>query len=251
VPSPEGTDTYQWMESGEPIQGKTGNSLTVVESGNYNLRIQNADNCEVQSPILSIEVNALPDKPIIASENYTENGCKDIDAIILSIANEEANVNYEWIRNDSLIADETDSSYEDYLIEGNYKVRASRDGCILESDLQIIQYGPMPPKPDIIAEGPSVWYLACSNDSAFSYEWYRNGARIEGANKHIYVAGTKFGEYVVGVSDQSCPNFSDPLTIPLGTGIESDPWAGLKIFPNPTPGLFTLEMESTYGRFDY
>ena len=37
---------------------------------------------------------------------------------------------------------------------------------------------------------------------------------------------------------------SDPMWIPLSTGIDEDPFQNLKIYPNPTPGLFTLEMDN-------
>jgi hypothetical protein len=39
---------------------------------------------------------------------------------------------------------------------------------------------------------------------------------------------------------------SDVITIPTGTtGIDDiDPFAGLKIYPNPNPGLFTIEMNN-------
>jgi len=42
----------------------------------------------------------------------------------------------------------------------------------------------------------------------------------------------------------SCFAKSDPVWIPLGTGIDVNPWENLKIYPNPTPGLFTLEMNN-------
>ncbi|MCK4921406.1 MAG: T9SS type A sorting domain-containing protein, partial [Bacteroidales bacterium] len=38
---------------------------------------------------------------------------------------------------------------------------------------------------------------------------------------------------------------SDPVWIPLGTSIEEDPFQNLKIYPNPTPGIFTIEMDNS------
>jgi hypothetical protein len=44
-----------------------------------------------------------------------------------------------------------------------------------------------------------------------------------------------------------CFTSSDPVYIPGSlTGIEEDPFASLKIYPNPTPGLFTLELANPY-----
>nr|MDA3821317.1 T9SS type A sorting domain-containing protein [Bacteroidales bacterium] len=94
------------------------------------------------------------------------------------------------------------------------------------------------------AEGPTVWYLACSDTAATDYRWYHDGEIIPGANQRIYVANQELGKYEVSISEGSCYAKSDPVWIPMGTGIESDPWANLKIYPNPTPGLFTLEMDN-------
>jgi hypothetical protein len=45
---------------------------------------------------------------------------------------------------------------------------------------------------------------------------------------------------------KGCFTLSDTLTIPTGvTGIpDVDAFAGLKIYPNPTPGMFTIEMDN-------
>ena len=93
----------------------------------------------------------------------------------------------------------------------------------------------------------SVWYLACSNDSASQYKWYYNGTLIPGADKYLYVANQNLGNYYVSISNaKGCFTASDEIKIPSGaTGIDDvDPFAGLKIYPNPTPGLFTIEMDN-------
>jgi hypothetical protein len=45
---------------------------------------------------------------------------------------------------------------------------------------------------------------------------------------------------------QGCFASSDPVTIPLETtGIsEADPFSNLKVYPNPTTGLFSFEMNN-------
>jgi hypothetical protein len=102
-------------------------------------------------------------------------------------------------------------------------------------------------KPVIYAQGPTLWYLVCSNDSASQYKWYYNGTLITGANKFIYVANKNLGKYHVSIANaKGCFTKSDTIKIPTGTtGIEDvDPFEGLKLFPNPTSGLMTLEMNN-------
>jgi hypothetical protein len=55
------------------------------------------------------------------------------------------------------------------------------------------------------------------------------------------------GKYKVSIANtKGCFTMSDVVSIPTGTtGIEDiNPFAGLKIYPNPTPGLFTIEMDN-------
>jgi hypothetical protein len=70
----------------------------------------------------------------------------------------------------------------------------------------------------------------------------------EESGQPIYVANQELGRYFVEISDGGeCYTKSDVISIPenviLGL-LAIDPWENLKIYPNPTPGLFTLEMDN-------
>ena len=121
------------------------------------------------------------------------------------------------------------------------------NGCKSQSDILNVYFENAPEKPLVYAQGPAIWFLACSNDSASQYKWYYNGSIIQGADQYIYVANRNLGQYSVSIANaKGCFTVSDVVTIPTGvTGIDDvDPFAGLKIYPNPTPGLFTIEMDN-------
>jgi hypothetical protein len=102
-------------------------------------------------------------------------------------------------------------------------------------------------KPQILSYGPNVWYMTCSNKSAKLYRWYLDNKLITGATTYFYMANQKTGVYKVEISNEgNCYVPSDEIKIPTGiTGIEDpDPFTGVKIYPNPTPGLFTIEMDN-------
>lgn len=102
-------------------------------------------------------------------------------------------------------------------------------------------------KPEIIARGPTVWYLICSIATARNYRWYLDDKLIPQANNYLYLANQKLGTYKVEISDKGeCYIPSDEIKIPSGlTGTEDpDPFEGVKIYPNPTPGIFTIEMNN-------
>jgi hypothetical protein len=228
-----------------PIVGETGSSIGIPETGAYFLRVRNAASCEVYSSPVYVTVEPYPELPIIVTENYEPYGCPDYDPVILSVVNPEENTDYQWMRNGIYLERENNTSITGYLSEGDYALRASNIGCSVESEPISIYYADVPDKPTIIAFGPIEWYLACSNDSASAYKWYYNDEEIIGAIDHIYWTNNNLGKYEVSIANGSCFSISDPIWIPTGTaGIDLNPWAGLKIYPNPTPGLFTLEMDN-------
>ncbi|HUX95875.1 MAG TPA: T9SS type A sorting domain-containing protein, partial [Bacteroidales bacterium] len=90
------------------------------------------------------------------------------------------------------------------------------------------------------------WMLSTTS-RANQYKWFLNGSLIPGAGTSSFVAAQNYGIYRLAVSDASgCFSFSDTIRIPLGiTGIEDkDPFEDVKIYPNPTPGMFTIEMNN-------
>jgi hypothetical protein len=237
-------DDHQWMNENGPMTGETGTSMDITNSGVYYLQLSNANGCAVSTDPITVEVIPNPAVPVIETENYTQDSCKSFEDVILTVETLQSNVNYLWIRNTSQIG--LGPTLQGNLTEAEYKVQADYNGCISESSTLIISYADMPDVPAIISEGPTIWYLACDNENGSDYNWYYNGSEIVGANDYVYIAGTNLGKYEVAVSENSsCYAKSLPHWIPEGTtGIEAHPFANLQIYPNPTPGLFTLEMDN-------
>jgi len=242
------TYLYRWQLGGAEQTGGDSSSFVATIGGEYRVTVTNpAGNCVRISAGLTVTVAEIPGTPVIRSENYMMDACQDEDPITLSVKTEETDANYYWSIDGTPISGATGSSLTGYLEEGNYRVVAmTKDStCEMESEVLTIEYAHMPDPPELIAEGPNVWYLACSNDSATAYKWFLNGELIGGADDYLYVAGSQEGKFEVAISvNGSCFAKSDPVWIPLGTGIDVNPWENLKIYPNPTPGLFTLEMNN-------
>jgi len=240
-----GTGTYQWLNESVEMTDQTDSIIILTTGGIYKVGVTESGLCESFSGEIEVNVNAMPAQPIIETENYVAGACKGEDPIVLSVENMEAGITYRWKRNNIDIPGATGETYTDFLDEEDYSVVAMNSSCEMASELLTIDFAIMPDSPEIIAEGPNIWYLACSNDSASEYKWYLDGQLIEGADEYLYVAGTQEGKFEVAISKEgSCFAKSDPIWLPLGTGIEVDPWENLKIYPNPTPGLFTLEMDN-------
>jgi PKD repeat protein len=237
---------YEWRFNNVPILNATDSVLVVYISGDYYANITNLiGHCTIPSQEYSISAHPLPPVPEITSENYVMGECPSEDPVILSIQNPSDEMNYQWKHNGKSIQGEVLEYLSGYLNEGNYSIEAERNGCTSESEFFSVEYGDIPEKPDLYVVGPNVWYLACSNDTAQSYRWYYNDQQIPGETSYLYVAGNKLGKYQVSISDGgACYASSDPVWIPLSTGIENQFWESLRIYPNPTPGVFTIEMDN-------
>jgi hypothetical protein len=236
--------SYQWLNENIPVPGAVTNTFNVTGTGKYQLEISNANGCSIKTNIVDIVVNTSPVKPLVITTNNDKNNCPS--GLRISIDNPVSEYNYAWFRNGAPFS--TMTFIDDFLENGTYFVVADLNGCKSTSENITLDFPETMPKPVIESKGPVVWYLS-TNSSAKYYNWYFNGIQIPEATTSSYIAGQKLGNYRVSISnDGKCYRISDAVTIPtpLGlTGIEDpDPFEGVKIYPNPTTGMFTIEMNN-------
>jgi len=239
--------SYQWSNSAGPIAGAIFSSYTATSQSQYILTITNQKGCSKTSHPVNVIVKTVPSSPLIVAEDYKPGQCNIEKPVTLKVDQTVADYSYQWKRNGTAISQSTGTYLQGFLAQGDYTVEVNNNGCKNESLPQTIYFDDAPEKPLLYSRGPSVWYLACSNDSASYYKWYCNEKLIEGADKYYYVANRRMGDYQVSIGNsKGCFTMSDIVTIPSGiTGIEDiDPFEGLIIYPNPTKGLFTIEMDN-------
>nr|MDA3824302.1 PKD domain-containing protein [Bacteroidales bacterium] len=238
---------YKWKIN-DIVSTIGGNTFSAKNSGRYSIELENNYGCTSNSVnSVEVEVNEFPDRLAISSSGYDIDDCPEANVVTLTLNNAHTQYHYQWRLDEKNIQEKTDYFLQDYLAEGDYSALIENNGCFNESEVFTLKYNTeLLDKPTILAEGPNLWYLACSNDSAPDYKWFYNDIEIRGENNYLYVAGDKYGKYSVGISETGrCYSMSDPVLIPdETTGMIQNPWANLKIYPNPTPGLFTLEMDN-------
>ncbi|MCX6335393.1 MAG: FG-GAP-like repeat-containing protein [Bacteroidia bacterium] len=244
--------SYKWMVAGTAITEGDSNIYVPKFSGSFSVEVANpAGNCITISSLVTVAVKPVPFKPAINSENYQAGKCPGETPVRLIVNQAISEYSYKWYRDGMPVNNATSSYYEGFLLQGDYTVEADLNGCKSLSDKLNIYFDDTPEKPYIFVQGPTLWYLACSNDSASKYRWYCNEKLIEGADKYYYVANRKMGDYQVSIAnDKGCYTRSDIVTIPTGvTGIENpDIFTNLTIYPNPSKGLFIIEMDNNlYG----
>jgi len=99
---------------------------------------------------------------------------------------------------------------------------------------------PTPPFPTITQIGYTL-----TSSAATSYQWQFNSYNIPGATNQSYTI-SQTGYYTVIVSDSNgCANSS--TTYVLISGFDEVEEAGIFIYPNPSPGNFTAELNEVGG----
>ncbi|MFC2136572.1 FG-GAP-like repeat-containing protein [Bacteroidota bacterium] len=249
--SQEEGNTYQWRLDGRNITGENGSTISDIETGSYSFLITNTNNCFVETPAMNINVYERPITPEIDLSATSLQICPQ-EEVTIQLKHTYSNYEYQWKLNGNPIPDENLSSLQGELDKGVYLVSAKVGVCESTSQEITVEHKDAPEVPEIEAFGPVWWYLACSNDTANEYKWFYNDVLIEGAIERDYVAGQDLGSYYVVIKEGGdCYIASEVITIPPGaaTGIELESVFGIiKIYPNPTPGLFTIEMENNlYG----
>jgi predicted nucleotidyltransferase len=237
--------TYNWRNEYGLISGAETNSYTATTSGTYQLEVSNSKGCMARTSPVNITVKPSPEKPVLEATNYTDGVCPGEDPIRLSAGLAVPVYRYLWYKDGQPQYNDT-LQYLELYEKGFYKLKAAVGECSSESEIFTINLPDGPEKPIIYVRGPTVWYLVCSNNTANEYRWYCNGELIEGAKSYFYVAGSKVGLYQVSISNaQGCFTRSDVYAVPEGyTGIDDvDPFKGLSIYPNPTTGTFTIEID--------
>ncbi len=229
----------QWYENNNPISADT--TYFPKETGNFYVSFSNGTMCSYTTPTVEVQKIDYPN-PDLETDGDTL-VCPD-DGVIFRVEN-NADYTYTW-QQDGVTIPNANSHQYTAVEEGKYTVDINNSGCEISTSPREVLHKPAPPKPNLIAEGPNVWILACSNDSALNYKWYYNGELIPGETDHIHIANQNLGDYYVTISDgRECPISSNILTIPLGTGISDVAKFGdIKIYPNPTPGVFNIEMNN-------
>jgi PKD repeat protein len=240
---------YQWMLDSTGITGADSNKLAVkLLSGKYSVEVTNIQgNCVTTSSESVVNAKDMPVKPVIKTDNYEPGKCLGENPVRLRADQSVAEYSYQWLRNGVPLSGSTLTHIDGFLEQGDYTLKAHINGCNSLSDVVSITYIEGPEKPILTARGPSVWYLACSSPSVDPYKWYYNGNIIPGANSNIYIAHQNLGKYNVRVTNEKgCFSLSDTISIPFDiTSIEEpEILSEVIIYPNPTTGLFKIEMNN-------
>ena len=137
----------------------------------------------------------------------------------------------------------TQDAYHQYMVEGEYDVTLTIvNGGDVESVVKTVPIGEnvLQTNKVVLSDNRLV-----SERPAESYQWFREGLPIEGANARIYNLENLGGEFFVLTINGSCNNISDTVTVEV-TGIEDiigDPELAKEVEVYPIPVKDELKVQ--------
>ena len=191
--------TYQWSLDGVPITGATGASLTTTASGNYTVRITNTTGCSDVSAPVAVTLISSPSDVVTISGPLTF--C--FGSTVTLTVGTGAGYSYQWFDVGGAIAGATSNLFTATGTGAYYATITNTDGCVATTAITNVVVNPLP-DPTITLGGPSVFCVGggvlLSAFPGLTYQWYKNGVAISGANAASY-AVTSTGGYRVRVSN--------------------------------------------------
>ncbi|MBT1696050.1 RHS repeat-associated core domain-containing protein [Fulvivirgaceae bacterium PWU4] len=130
----------------------------------------------------------------------------------------EDNVTYYLYKNGQSIASVQGNGQLSFGVqnEGSYAVWVGKGSCSLVQTGESFTISSLPSNVSVSSENgfARCGYVDLSTryQSGETYQWYKNGSPVSGANQSYFQA-TLSGNYSVWVSNGSCYRFSDPVTV--------------------------------------
>jgi hypothetical protein len=226
-----GTGIYEWST------GANTSSISVDESGDFWVNIANSDfaQCNQNSDTIQITVIQYPDATITLMGNDTI--CENSAVELLA----DTGYSYEWSNGATTpsIFVSTSGDYAVTVYDANYSL------CFTESDTVTITVIPLPVANFEFSNSDyDVDFTNLSSD-ATDYFWnFGDGNTSEDVDpSHTYTASDMFNVFLVASSWCGADTMYLMVDLEYLSLDQMQQMVGLKLYPNPSSGVFFLESE--------
>jgi hypothetical protein len=233
---PSGMQSYSWSGPdgfSSSQQNPVINNVTTNQSGTYSLTVTNTGGCTGTG---SVQVNVSGEIQAVATVN---NPLCEGSTLVLE-AQPSGIANYSWSGPNNFSASTASVEIEDAnsALNGLYTVTiTSGNGCtgtasvfaeVIEVDAGVTQNG----------------LTLTANNTNATYQWLdcnNNFAEITGEDNQTFAAATN-GNYAVAVTENGCTQNSSCYEIIIVGLSETNDLNSYKIYPNPSMGIFNIEI---------
>ncbi|REJ63930.1 MAG: hypothetical protein DWQ21_01505 [Bacteroidetes bacterium] len=222
--APSGMSSYLWST------GDTTQNISAMGAGNFTVTVTNANGCSATSATTSITASQ------ITAPTVTSSGALEFcDGGSVSLAVPMGYSSFMW-NNGSGFSQIVVSTSGDY-----YAQVMNSDGCSISSDTVTVTVFPTPPT-------PSISYTAndtlMTSSEANGNQWYFNGNLMPGETNQT-LRPLNLGNYSVRIIDSNgCEGDMSAMQFYNSIGLEEQLMDQIKLFPNPTTGTVSLELNN-------
>ena len=245
---------YMWYKNDTLISGATSSTYTPTTSGTYTLVAYNLGDCpSTPSSSVGITVVKTPAKPVVARVSSAPY-CDGKNELL--IGSGVSGVSYQWYKNGVAINGASNQTYNTPG-PGNYSMQVINNGCssLISDSLPIIRQ---------VAAGfttNNVSQELCINNFVFTsssvsskntYYWDFGDTTNSNAihSSHMYNRKGNFTvKQIVMNADRSCMDSATQTVAVIKctyNGINEQD--SVKVYPNPTNGIFKVNVLSTVSR---
>lgn len=220
--------TYEWKNNGTPLASGTSNSYNVTAAGNYNYTVtMHAEGgaCSLTSAPVKVDINVggtsgpanpgpVPLGPVCIGSTLNLSADGSIGA-----------TDYKWTGpNNYTGSGATPAPIPNFQLinVGRYFLDVYVGSCIAERTSTVIEAIALPEfrintgGANVVCP-PATKTLSVADASGFTYQWFKAGSAIPGADKATYSTTTS-GEYHVEATYTGCTAVkADPVTITFAT----------------------------------
>ncbi len=207
--------SYQWYSDGAKIDGATGSTYSANQAGSYYV-IVSSGGCSDESDHVTVTEAGRPTVSITPAGG--ELSCTTSQVTLTASASDATSPSFQWYQDGAKIDGATGSGYA-ATAAGTYRVQISEGSCTADSNEAIVTEAGRP----TVSITPAGGELSCttsqvtltasaSDATSPSYQWYKDGAKIDGATGSGYAA-TAAGSYWVVITAGSCTAESAHVTV--------------------------------------
>jgi membrane carboxypeptidase/penicillin-binding protein PbpC len=221
---------FVWYLGANVVQSSTSNSYLATSTGTYYVMVLEGS-CASRSEnyVLGTFIGTIA-PPVVASTSGNDTVCAGGSLVlaITDISSYSTGATYSWLRNDSLIAGQTDPALV-VTQAGKYRAVVVDGSCSSMNDPAFeVKLGTKSIDKPVVTKEPDadsicingdirleIWNTSVYSPSA-TYTWYQNGVEVQSGTTPSYLAATA-GRYYVQVIEGTCSATSDEDTLYMST----------------------------------
>lgn len=208
-------DSFQWFFNDQPLNGANQKTLSASQAGNYRLKANIDSSCVYASGPLGLSFGKLNGK----IQNLNPGLCSGQLNLLRYVFDENVrnkngellsnSANYQWSDQNKILGTQATQTVSK---SGNYKIRASVNGCepIVDSvRIQLTEINTtLSPAVDTVGICLNGGYaVLSSNEIANSYQWVNNN--LTAVSDSFSVRADRLGSYKVWIEKNGCNAFSE------------------------------------------